>query len=64
MNRAYHVPWMRWLTSGFGDRVSAIESAHARALLDRELGLLWGLTRRSHAKDASRPVSGATRCHR
>jgi four helix bundle protein len=24
-----------------------IESAHARALLDRELGLLWGLTRRS-----------------
>ena len=23
-----------------------IDSAHARALLDRELGLLWGLTRR------------------
>jgi four helix bundle protein len=34
-----------------------VESAHARALLDRELGLLWGLTRRSRAKDASLPAS-------
>jgi four helix bundle protein len=29
-----------------------IDSAHARALLDRELGLLWGLTRRGPSKDA------------
>jgi len=29
-----------------------IESARARALLDRELGLLWGLTRRSRSKVA------------
>ncbi|HEY0516479.1 MAG TPA: four helix bundle protein [Solirubrobacteraceae bacterium] len=29
-----------------------IESQQARALLDRELGLLWGLTRRTRAKDA------------
>ena len=36
-----------------------VESAQARALLDRELGLLWGLTRRSRAKDASLPASGA-----
>ena len=28
-----------------------VESAQARALLDRELGLLWGLTRRERAKD-------------
>ena len=27
-----------------------IETANARALLDRELGLLWGLTRRSRAR--------------
>ena len=36
-----------------------VESAHARALLDRELGLLWGLTCRSRTKDASTPTSGA-----
>ena len=30
-----------------------IESARARALLDRELGLLWGLTRRDGAVRAS-----------
>ena len=30
-----------------------IESKQARALLDRELGLLWGLTRRGRAKAAS-----------
>jgi four helix bundle protein len=35
-----------------------VESAKARALLDRELGLLWGLTRRSRAKDASLSASG------
>jgi four helix bundle protein len=34
-----------------------IESAQARALLDRELGLLWGLTRRARSKD--RPVTRA-----
>src|SRR5262249_10584217 len=27
-----------------------VESTQARALLDRELGLLWGLTRRGRAK--------------
>ena len=37
-----------------------VESAEARVLLDRELGLLWGLTRRSRAKDASLPASGAS----
>jgi four helix bundle protein len=36
-----------------------VESARARALLDRELGLLWGLTRRSRAKEAAPPASGA-----
>jgi hypothetical protein len=36
----------------------AVESAQARVLLDRELGLLWGLTRRSRASDASRLASG------
>jgi four helix bundle protein len=36
-----------------------VESARARALLDRELGLLWGLTRRSRAKDAVPLASGA-----
>jgi four helix bundle protein len=30
-----------------------IESGQARALLDRELGLLWGLTRRARSKDAT-----------
>jgi hypothetical protein len=30
-----------------------VDSAQARVLLDRELGLLWGLTRRSRARDAS-----------
>jgi four helix bundle protein len=30
-----------------------VDSARARALLDRELGLLWGLTRRGSARDAS-----------
>jgi four helix bundle protein len=30
-----------------------VDSAQARALLDRELGLLWGLTRRSRPRDAS-----------
>jgi four helix bundle protein len=28
-----------------------VDSERARALLDRELGLLWGLTRRSRAKE-------------
>jgi four helix bundle protein len=36
-----------------------VDSARARALLDRELGLLWGLTRRSSAKDALPPASGS-----
>jgi hypothetical protein len=36
-----------------------IEGKEARALLDRELGLLWGLTRRGRAKEASDfPPSG------
>jgi four helix bundle protein len=35
-----------------------VETQQARALLDRELGLLWGLTRRSRAEDASRSASG------
>jgi four helix bundle protein len=34
-----------------------VESAQARALLDRELGLLWGLTHREWTKDASRSAS-------
>ena len=29
-----------------------VESRHARALLDRELGLLWGLTRRGRSPAA------------
>jgi four helix bundle protein len=35
-----------------------IETAQARALLDREIGLLWGLTRRGRALDrpTARPV--------
>ena len=32
-----------------------VDSAQARALLDRELGLLFGLTRRSRATQAARP---------
>jgi four helix bundle protein len=35
-----------------------VDSAQARALLDRELGLLWGLTRRSRPGGAA-PASGA-----
>src|SRR3954467_4420021 len=35
-----------------------VDSAQARVLLDRELGLLWGLTRRSRAKDPA-PASRA-----
>src|SRR3954464_1517089 len=35
-----------------------VDSAQARVLLDRELGLLGGLPRRSRAKDASSPASG------
>jgi len=31
-----------------------VESGQARALLDRELGLLWGLTHRGRFKDAPR----------
>jgi four helix bundle protein len=42
-----------------------IESQQARALLDRELGLLWGLTRRSRAKDApNTPARTNTRSSR
>jgi four helix bundle protein len=37
-----------------------IDSARARVLLDRELGLLWGLTRRSRPRDAS-SASGTSR---
>jgi len=37
-----------------------VESAQARALLDRELALLWGLTRRSRARDAAHPASGGS----
>jgi hypothetical protein len=36
-----------------------VDSAQARVLLDRELGLLWGLTRRSRATQPSVPASGA-----
>src|SRR5215468_1158460 len=35
-----------------------VDCAQARALLDRELGLLWGLTRRSRPRDAA-SASGA-----
>jgi four helix bundle protein len=43
-----------------------VESAHARALLDRELGLLWGLTRRCRSKatmefPVSRPNARSSR---
>ena len=37
-----------------------VESQQARVLLDRELGLLWGLTRRGRAKDVPNTPS-ATR---
>jgi four helix bundle protein len=37
-----------------------VDSARARVLLDRELGLLWGLTRRSHPRDAA-SASGTSR---
>ena len=40
-----------------------IESAQARALLDRELGLLWGLTRRTNAAAAT-PRSTVDAQHR
>ena len=32
-----------------------VDSEQARALLDRELGLLWGLTRRSRSKNPRKP---------
>jgi four helix bundle protein len=32
-----------------------VDSEHARVLLDRELRLLWGLTRRSRTRPASSP---------
>src|SRR4051812_49543773 len=35
------------------------DSAQARVQLDRELGLLWGVTRRSRASGAALPSSGA-----
>src|SRR5262245_42195683 len=36
-----------------------VDTAQARALLDRELGLLWGLTRRGRSRDAvGLPASG------
>ena len=42
-----------------------VDSADARRLLDRELGLLFGLTRRSRCKAArALPGSGATRSSR
>jgi four helix bundle protein len=38
-----------------------VDSTHARALLDRELSLLWGLTRRSRtASPSNHAASGAT----
>src|ERR1700704_2302525 len=36
-----------------------VEGAQARALLGRELGLLFGLTRRGRGKDAPPPAPGA-----
>jgi len=41
-----------------------IECAPARALLDRELGLLWGLTRRSRASDVTNGSQGKSRSPR
>ena len=37
-----------------------VDSAQARALLDRELGLLWGLTRRARSGDAASTASVRT----
>ena len=39
-----------------------VESGQARVLLDRELGLLWGLTRRGRPKNA--PPAASTRSSR
>jgi four helix bundle protein len=36
-----------------------VESGKARALLDRELGLLWGLTRRVRSKEGAKETKGA-----
>jgi four helix bundle protein len=42
-----------------------VDSANARALLDRELGLLYGLTRRNRCKAGRElPGSGSTRSSR
>src|SRR5215813_3910246 len=38
-----------------------VESAQARVLLDRELGLLWGLTRRACPTDASKLRASETK---
>jgi len=35
-----------------------VDAQRARALVDRELGLLWGLTKGKQGGRASRPVSG------
>ena len=37
-----------------------VDSAQARALLDRELGLLWGLTRRAQSREAANGASART----
>ena len=37
-----------------------VDSAQARVLLDRELSLLWGLTRRARSKDASSARAATT----
>src|SRR5215470_7092704 len=37
-----------------------VDSAQARALLDRELGLLWGLTRRARSREAASSASVRT----
>jgi four helix bundle protein len=37
-----------------------VDSAQARALLDRELGLLWGLTRRARSGEAASTASART----
>lgn len=41
-----------------------IESAQARTLLDRELGLLWGLTRRGRSSAAPTAPTSATDARR
>ena len=38
-----------------------VDSAHARGLLDRELGLLWGLTRRGRPKEAPNLSTSVTK---